>query len=86
MLIKKIIIMETILSFGTYDVPLISKNLSASYNAPAILPLEMNKKVSFSPNGGSSGTTTILTSENPTKGDLKTLQDIEKEMGSLLIK
>jgi len=38
--------METKISFGTYNVPSIATNLSATYTAPAILP--MSEKANFS--------------------------------------
>jgi starvation-inducible outer membrane lipoprotein len=39
--------MENTISFGTYNVPSTSINLSACYTAPSILPKEIQDKVNF---------------------------------------
>lgn len=57
--------MDTKLSFGTYNVPLNTINLSASYNAPAILPKEMSEKAQFfDEKDGKNYTTAILSSND----------------------
>ena len=44
-LVKIKFVMETPFSFGTYNVPSISVNLSASYTVPGILPKGVIEKI-----------------------------------------
>jgi hypothetical protein len=43
--------METKIVFGTYNVPSITTNLTASYTVPSNLPQEVSEKIDFSDMG-----------------------------------